>query len=280
MKKNRFFLFLGIWLLTMGAFGCGWKRQEEAQPGGDDGAGMETEQEATSQLQLGSAVEIPEGFDGQTAEKEADGQLEAVIAEYCSVDEKDYVNVRYDYTYVDLDGNGQDEILAFVLGQDVNGIDGNLLLWADKGDNMTKDAVRQSFRQIGVPVYISNHKTGGYRDLIFTNYENPAGDVAETGGRAAGEVSAENGGRSAQGEEAPLEQTAGLDDTTGDNGAVLISLENTYLLLQWDGDAYQSPDEGTLLYHLDGQEGTAVLTNSMESGPANGSSHFLGEAMP
>ena len=289
MKKNKALLFLAAVVLSAFAAGCGQEKDRLEEEGsnasetGDtssiDSTGTE---ETTSQLQLGSAVEIPESFDGKPAETDAHGQLEEVIADYCNVAQEDYVNVRYYYNYVDLNEDGKNEILALVIGQDVTGIDGNVLLWieADSEGNMTAEHVRQSFRQVDVPIYISSHTTGGYRDLIITNNGNPAGEV-EGEGHASGEeeVNAGNAGRTVDGKATSLEHTAGLDDTTGDNGAVLISLDKTYLCLVWKGKKYQTLEEATMLFNLDGLDGTAILINNVESDFASDKYHFLGEAM-
>ena len=162
------------------------------------------------------------------------------------------------------------------MGQEVAGIDGNLLLWLDEPEDekITSHSIRQVFRQVGAPIYISNHMTEGYRDLIITEHEDAYGENGPSDGE---EVNADNAGRTIDGEETSMEKTAGLDETTGTNGAQLLTVEQTYLLLVWKGDKYQELEEGTALSSLDGYEGTAVLTNNIESNIANDNYHFLGE---
>ena len=158
MKKRAMLLFFTSVLCMAFAVGCGRGKQDNAdgshqtaqdtQQGGEiDSTGTESaaDSETTSQLQLGNAVEIPESFDGELAETEAHPQLEKAIAEYSGIAEEDYGNVRYYYNYVDLNGDGRNEILALVLGQDVTGIDGNMLLWLDEPEdvNVTSHSIRQ-----------------------------------------------------------------------------------------------------------------------------------------
>lgn len=289
MKKRAVFLFLISVVFTAAAVGCGQKKQADSNDShtsttedGDDFAvdstGTESamDTEDTSQLKLGSAVEIPASFESWFAENDAHPQLEKAIAEYCGVAEKDYGHVRYYYNYVDLNDDGRNEILALVLGQEVAGIDGNLLLWLDEPEDekITSHSIRQVFRQVGAPIYISNHMTEGYRDLIITEHEDAYGENGPSDGE---EVNADNAGRTIDGEETSMEKTAGLDETTGTNGAQLLTVEQTYLLLVWKGDKYQELEEGTALSSLDGYEGTAVLTNNIESNIANDNYHFLGE---
>ena len=105
MKKRVFAVLFMAVLLTSVCSGCGRKAEPDDQTADTDEvtqentedsfaentgteAAMDTEN-ATSQLQLGSAVEIPASFDGQLAETDAHGQLEMVIAEYCNLAEDD-----------------------------------------------------------------------------------------------------------------------------------------------------------------------------------------------
>lgn len=253
----------------------------------------------TSQLGLGNAVEIPEGFEGELAESQAHGQLERVIADYCGISEDDYENVRYYYNYVDLNGDNKNEILALALGRDVDGINGNILLWMeDEGDALTTDSVRQSFRQVGAPVYISTQVTEGYRDLVIINNGGVAQTAADAGNTAdavddsdreewdeandVGGAAAGAGARSvdsvpaADGTQTKTVLPAGAAD---ENGIVPISMGHDYWLLTWTGEKYQDIGEGTLLDTMAGMEGTAILTNNIESDLVNDNYHFLGEAM-
>lgn len=285
MKKKAILLLFIASVLMAAATGCGQKKQEDSnnndvntteniEDSAVDSVGTEIVMDAedTSQLQLGSAVEIPESFAGTLAEADPHPQLEKAIAEYCNVAESDYSNVRYYYNYVDLNVDGKDEILALVLGGEVAGIDGNMLLLLDESDAeaITAHSIRQIFRQVGVPIYISRHMTEGYLDLIITQNENTIND---------GTVNVYNAGWTTDGDKTSLQKTAGLDETTGSNGVELLSIEEAYLLLVWRGDKYQELEEGTALSSLDGYEGTAILTNNIESDISNDNYHFLGEGM-
>lgn len=328
MKKKVFLLLLSASVLTASITGCG-RKQDNANDNtaNENMTGTEsvtnedlgteslmegTENNTTSQLQLGNAVEIPEGWDGELAETEPHAQLERAIADYCNVAKEDYANVRYYYNYVDLNGDSVNEILALVLGKDVAGIDGNVLLWLDAADeNITKDSVKQSFSQVGAPVYICNHMTSGYRDLIIagTNTQSAAGETtteqAETvreteaaeskagaNTRTSGTTTDDGAGANTRTGEATTDDGAGANGTTSDttngtntdtNADTGMAISNApgsqYMLLVWDGTKYQNFSEGTVLDSLEGYEGTAILTNNMESDLANDNYHFLGEAM-
>lgn len=247
MKKNIMSLLLVMTVFVFGLTGCSRNKQEDLKEDNNEVVateGIRGEEPGTESIvnteasvsQLGNAVEIPEGWKGEMAETDAHEQLEKVIAEYCNASEENYADVRYFYNYVNLNGDDKNEILALVLGPEV--ADGNMLLWIDDAEsgNMTKDSVKQVFEQVGTPVYISNHMTEGYRDLI-------------------------------------------LVDNVNFNGSTEIAAGPTYKMLIWTGDKYQSLEEGMALENLDDYEGTAVITNDIESDFSNNLYHFLGEAM-
>ena len=314
MKKKVMILFFASAILTSALTGCGCGRGNTGGNTNDNtninGTEEMTQEEfgtetindtenAGSQMQLGSAVEIPQGFDGQLAETEPHGQLERVIADYCGVAQEDYTNVRYYYNYADLNGDSKNEILALVFGENVTGIDGNVLLWIDGADddNFTKDSVKQSFANVSAPVFISNHMTEGYRDLIIANYTDAADEAA---GNANGNTQADNpdtvqarnqvqpkNAAAAQTGDAQADTTdtaqEGTAVTTSENGteqpAGTASMGVGYRLLVFQGERYQTLEEGTALDSLDNYEGTAILTNDMERDMQNDNYHFLGEAL-
>ena len=314
MKKKVMILFFASAILTSALTGCGCGRGNTGGNTNDNtninGTEEMTQEEfgtetindtenAGSQMQLGSAVEIPQGFDGQLAETEPHGQLERVIADYCGVAQEDYTNVRYYYNYADLNGDSKNEILALVFGENVTGIDGNVLLWIDGADddNFTKDSVKQSFANVSAPVFISNHMTEGYRDLILANYTDATDEAA---GNANGNTQADNpdtvqarnqvqpkNAAAAQTGDAQADTTdtaqEGTAVTTSENGteqpAGTASMGVGYRLLVFQGERYQTLEEGTALDSLDNYEGTAILTNDMERDMQNDNYHFLGEAL-
>lgn len=310
MKKKVMILFFASAILTSALTGCGCGRGNTNDNTNINGTEEMTQEEfgtetindtenASSQMQLGSAVEIPQGFDGQLAETEPHGQLERVIADYCGVAQEDYTNVRYYYNYADLNGDSKKEILALVFGENVTGIDGNVLLWIDGADddNFTKDSVKQSFANVSAPVFISNHMTEGYRDLILANYTDAADEAA---GNANGNTQADNpdtvqARNQVQPKNAAAAQTgdaqADTTDTAQEGTAVTTSENSTeqpagtdtlgvgYRLLVFQGERYQTLEEGTALDSLDNYEGTAILTNDMERDMQNDNYHFLGEAL-
>ncbi len=195
MKRKVFTLFLST-VIAMSAIGCGRANDNKDNTGSVDntenqGAGtigsesvMESTENGTesdfNQLQLGNALELPEGFEGAEGETDAHGELEQVIAQHLNIAEEDYQNISYYYNYVDLNGDSKNEILVMVMGERLNQDGGNRLIWLDaSGDSLTADSILQEFTGISAPVYISNHMTEGYRDLILCNNIGMNNDITQ-----------------------------------------------------------------------------------------------------
>jgi len=284
MKRKVFTLFLST-AIAMSAIGCGRANDKKDNTGSVDntenqGAGtigsesvMESTENGTesdfNQLQLGNALELPEGFEGAEGETDAHGELEQVIAQHLNIAEEDYQNISYYYNYVDLNGDSKNEILVMVMGERLNQDGGNRLIWLDaSGDSLSADSILQEFTGISAPVYISNHMTEGYRDLILCNNIGMNNDITQdnlgTGtdetGAAASDTSQAAGGN-------------GSMESSSDNG------RSGYVLLVWKGDKYQEIQEGTVLEDLQGYEGSAIITNDMSRDFREDTYHFLGEAM-
>lgn len=178
---------------------------------------------ATSQLQLGYALEIPKGFEKVLPEAEPNQMVEKVITQHYNIPQNQYDKLAYYYNYVDLNGDGADEILACILEIDkdwdeADEAEEETVLWISiEDENVISDAVKQEFADAEAPVFISHHMTEGYRDLI------------------------------------------------------LREDEDEYHLLVWNGERYQTENEGEELPNLNGYEGQAVLT-------LEGTYHVLGSA--
>lgn len=271
MKRKAITLFLTM-TVVISAAGCGRANNNKNNIGiventENQGAGnigsesvMQNDDWGTeadfNQLQLGNALELPEGFEGAEGETDAHGNLEKIIAKHLNIEEKNYKDFRYYYNYVDLNGDSKNEILAMVLGEDFNDQGGNHLLWIDASDdNLSEDSIMQEFRGVSAPVYISNHMTEGYRDLILCNNIGINNDTTP--------------------------EAAGVDEETVNivNGGGTTDNNSGYVLLVWDGNKYQELEEGTVLEDLQGYEGNAVITNDLERDYREDTYHFLGEAM-
>lgn len=110
---------------------------------------------------------LPAGVDPIMAETEANPELEQAIIEYYEIPEEYWETTKYYYNYVDLNGDGAEEILAVVMGPYTSGTGGSSMLWLLPYADM---AVNQSLTLINTPIIVTkdavNGKEFGARGLI------------------------------------------------------------------------------------------------------------------
>ncbi len=113
-------------------------------------------------------VSLPEGIKGLKAETTPNIELQQLIIDYYEIPEDFYEATSYDYNYVDLDGDGTDEIFAVVSGPYTSGSGGSSALWVI--ESAGKLHVNQNFMLINTPVIISDTVTNGLKELIIPYY--------------------------------------------------------------------------------------------------------------
>lgn len=113
-------------------------------------------------------VELPSHITGMKSEKEANDQLRNIIRDYYDIPEEFYETTSYYYNYVDLDNDGNKEILAVVIGPYTSGTGGSSALWLT--ENGGKWHVNQDFTLVNMPVIISDKVTNGYHELVVPYY--------------------------------------------------------------------------------------------------------------
>ena len=113
-------------------------------------------------------VSLPEGIKGLKAETTPNIELQQLIIDYYEIPEDFYETTSYDYNYVDLDGDGTDEIFAVVSGPYTSGSGGSSALWVI--ESAGKLHVNQNFTLVNTPVIISDTVTNGLKELIIPYY--------------------------------------------------------------------------------------------------------------
>ncbi len=98
------------------------------------------------------------------SEKEANADLEKALRAKYDLDENSAKQTRYYYNYVDLDGDGTNEIFAEVVGPFTSGSGGDSAI-IYKYINGNLEEV-EDFSLIRNPVIISEEKTNGWKDII------------------------------------------------------------------------------------------------------------------
>lgn len=117
---------------------------------------------------------LPRGAECVNAETKPNTELKKAIIDYYQIPETEWSSTRYAYNYVDLNGDGTDEIFVVVMGPYTSGTGGDSALWVIPYANM---AVNQTFTLVNTPIVVSDQKTNGANELI----------VHRAGGGAASE---------------------------------------------------------------------------------------------
>lgn len=108
---------------------------------------------------------ISENIVGIYAELERNAKLEKTIIEYLEIP-KDYLaETKYYYNYVDLNGDGFDEIFTVVMGPYTSGTGGSTALHIIQTPT-NEMHVKQKFTLIQTPIIISDKVTNGYKEII------------------------------------------------------------------------------------------------------------------
>ncbi|MDF2803076.1 MAG: hypothetical protein K0S61_2979 [Anaerocolumna sp.] len=116
-------------------------------------------------------VELPEGIVGMKAETEPNEDLKNLIKEYMEIPDDFLESTQYYYNYVDLDGDGTDEIFVIVQGLYTSGSGGSsALIVSEKAGKLH---VMQDFTLVNAPVIISDDEiVNGYKTIIVPYYGN------------------------------------------------------------------------------------------------------------
>lgn len=101
---------------------------------------------------------IPAGVEQVMAETEANPELEQAIIDYYEIPEESWGATKYYYNYVDLNGDGTEEILAVVMGPYTSGTGGSSMLWVLPYADMV---VNQSLTLINTPIIVTKEATNG-----------------------------------------------------------------------------------------------------------------------
>jgi hypothetical protein len=113
-------------------------------------------------------VSLPEGIKGMKAESKPYPELAQLISDYYEIPEEFADTTRYYYNYVDLNNDGENEILVVVMGPYTSGSGGSSALWVT--ENAGKLHVNQDFTIVNTPVIISDTVTNGAKEIVVPYY--------------------------------------------------------------------------------------------------------------
>ncbi len=176
----------GMLLLTGCGTGSTDKTEETGQKNGTVAEQTESVEESTEHFSVEQELEemflaaeedtIASTLDVVYAEEEMYPELAQFLAEYYQIPEEDWEQTRYYYNYIDLNGDGTDEIFAVVLTDFTKGNPGGSPALILEQDDAGAFAVWESFEEIATPVMVSSHVTNGWRDIILDCYGLKDGD--------------------------------------------------------------------------------------------------------
>ena len=128
----------------------------------------------TGTAQASEANPINDDITGYYSETVAYPLLENEIIDELDYENLDMTGTRYYYNYIDLNDDGVDEILVQLNGEYNTTDNGDTLLIVEQKRAYNDDEddgfdVEKTYTAFVNPVIISDHKTNGYRDIIFMN---------------------------------------------------------------------------------------------------------------
>ena len=106
------------------------------------------------------------------SENEKNPELEKVLKEKYDLDESDAKKTRYYYNYVDLNGDGKNEIFAEVVGPFTSGSGGDSAIIYTENNGILEEI--DDFSLITNPVIISDEKTNGWNNIIVESSDDTA----------------------------------------------------------------------------------------------------------
>lgn len=117
---------------------------------------------------------LPDTVTEEKAETEGNDELKKLIIDYYSIPESDLAGTRYYYNYVDLDGDGKEEIFCAVIGSYTSGSGGDSALWVkEEGQHLE---IAQAFTLVSTPVIVADDADSRAKKLILRR----SGGGAET----------------------------------------------------------------------------------------------------
>ncbi|MCH3950367.1 MAG: hypothetical protein LKE33_05475 [Acidaminococcus sp.] len=108
---------------------------------------------------------LPKGTKEVKAETQPLSVLENAIRKYYGISGDAKEKTRYQYNYVDLDGDGKKEIFAVVSGPYTSGTGGDSALWGQIENGTFK--VRQAFTLMRTPILVKENSGSGEKNLIL-----------------------------------------------------------------------------------------------------------------
>ena len=154
MKKAIALLLTMVMALSLIA--CGQKNPPADSGGTPAGSSVSSaDPAAEGETLIGALPTFSDDIGLLPSETEKNPALEALIADTWDIPEEAYSQTRYYYNYVDLNGDGTEELFAVAIGMYTSGTGGDSALIAAQVNG--KLELNQTFTLIHEPVIISDN---------------------------------------------------------------------------------------------------------------------------
>lgn len=107
---------------------------------------------------------------GILSEAVSNSELEKALIDEFDLTDEQAKETRYYYNYVDLNGDGKNEIFAEVVGPYTSGSGGDSAAIFNDNNGILEEI--DDFTLVRNPVIISSNKTNGWNDIIFESSDN------------------------------------------------------------------------------------------------------------
>ncbi|MBS5982863.1 MAG: hypothetical protein KIC67_09660 [Clostridium butyricum] len=102
---------------------------------------------------------LPKGVNQVMAETEPNKALEKAIIEYYEIPDDQLSTTKYYYNYVDLNGDGTDEIMAVIVGPYTSGTGGDSAIWGREFEGEFQ--LYQAFTLVNTPIIVTKDAVNG-----------------------------------------------------------------------------------------------------------------------
>lgn len=158
--RKKWSVLLGIIIVAFMFAGCGTDKAEQ---------GNGTETERGRNWGFGEAGEEEPVVESKYAEEKEYPQLAEFLAFYYKIPKEQWQETRYYYNFMDLNGDGRDEIFAVVISDELEISDGDpILLLLD--ENNGEFSVIEDFGTVHTPILVRETKTNGWHDIELRIY--------------------------------------------------------------------------------------------------------------
>ena len=166
MKKLIYGIIVGT--LIFGIMGC--SNGTNNQDVNNNAVASESDENTGGELD-----KLSSNIENEYSEREKNTDIEKLIIDTFEITDDVKKDTKYYYNYVDLNNDGSDEIIAFVVGPSTTGSGGSSVLIAEKQNDSWN--LKQTLNLINQPIIISDNLENGMKEIIVSNADLEEGNA-------------------------------------------------------------------------------------------------------